>query len=262
MPSTHTGVGMRLKLLGVLGLVGGLLLATVSVALAQENTANNQQDDEEQTSVSAEFEFDDSVNLAIPGSFFPGFEATGSVMLNPRSVQLNGNEAATRAIKLEALRLEESQTAPTLIAPNPDKPSGSSAEYLGRAITISVTADDEDVSDAARFNPTMMLNLDLTDAEWEEAANDPDAFVVRAWDAERDMWLTVETSTNPFDMVVTAKLARPGQFALFMEQAPPPIQGGDVSLNSMTLLVIALAGFALIAMGVMLARGVVGRRAG
>ncbi len=254
MPWTHAGVSRRLKLLGVLGIVGGLLFASITVALAQETPA------EEEDSVTATFEYDSGVNLGIPGSFFPGFDVAGSLMVQPRALQVNGNEMPSASITIEPLQLEESQTMPTLIAPNPSKPSGSTAEYLRRAVTVSVTIDGEDASDTARFNPTMMLNLDLTDAEWEEADNDPDAFVVRAWDAGRNMWLTVETSTNPFDMVVTAKVARAGQFALFREEPPPPIQGGDVSLSSMTLLFIAMLGFALAGTGVMLARGTLGRR--
>ncbi len=254
MPWTHAGVSRRLKLLGVLGIVGGLLLASITVALAQETPAG------EADSVSASFEYDSGINLNIPGSFFPGFDAAGSLMIQPRALQVDGNEMPSASITIEPLDLEESQTMPTLIAPNPSKPSGSTAEYLRRAVTVSVTIDGEDASETARFNPTMMLNLDLTDAEWEEAENDPDAFVVRAWDAGRNMWLTVETSTNPFDMVVTAKVARAGQFALFREEPPPPIQGGDVSLSSMTLLFIAMLGFALAGTGVMLARGTLGRR--
>ena len=257
MPSTHTGVGMRLKLLGVLGIVGGLLLATMSVAIAQQNTSVNQQSD---TRVSASFEFDDSVDLSIPGTFFPGFDAAGSLVLDPRTVHLNGAGQGTITIVAEALRLEESQTVPSLIAPNPDKPTGSTAEYLGRAVAVSISVNGNDANAVARFNPTMRLSFDLTDAEWAEAANDPDAFVIRTWDANRSMWLTVETSTDPFDMIVTAKSARVGQFALFMEQAPPPIQGGDVSLSSMTLLLIAMAGLALVATGTLLARGIVSRR--
>lgn len=254
MPWTHAGVSRRLKLLGVLGIVGGLLLASITVALAQETPAG------EADSVSASFGYNSGVTLNIPGSFFPGFDAAGSLMIQPRALQVDGNEMPSASITIEPLDLEESQTMPTLIAPNPSKPSGSTAEYLRRAVTVSVTIDGEDASETARFNPTMMLNLDLTDAEWEEAENDPDAFVVRAWDAGRNMWLTVETSTNPFDMVVTAKVARAGQFALFREEPPPPIQGGDVSLNSMTLLFIAMLGFALAGTGVMLARGTLGRR--
>lgn len=254
MPWTHAGVSRRLKLLGVLGIVGGLLLASISVALAQETTG-----DDENT-VSADFEYDAGVTVDIPATFFPGFDAAGSLMIQPRALQLDGNEMPSGTITIEPLELEESQTMPALIAPNPSKPSGSTAEYLRRAVTVSVSIGGEDASGAARFNPTMMLNLDLTDAEWEEAENDPDAFVVRAWDAGRNMWLTVETSTNPFDMVVTAKVARAGQFALFREEPPPPIQGGDVTLNSMTLLFIAMFGFALAATGVMMARGTLGRR--
>lgn len=252
MPWTHAGVSRRLKLLGVLGIVGGLLLASITVALAQETPAGD--------SVSASFEYDSGVTLNIPSSFFPGFDAAGSLMVQPRALQVDGNEMPSASITIEPLELEESQTMPTLIAPNPSKPSGSTAEYLRRAVTVSVSIDGQDASGTARFNPTMMLNLDLTDAEWEEADNDPDAFVVRAWDAGRNMWLTVETSTNPFDMVVTAKVARAGQFALFREEPPPPIQGGDVSLSSMTLLFIAMLGFALAGTGVMLARGTLGRR--
>ena len=201
MPWTHAGVSRRLKLLGVLGIVGGLLFASITVALAQEASED---------SVSASFEYDSGVTLNIPGSFFPGFDAAGSLMIQPRALQVDGNEMPSASITIEPLQLEESQTMPTLIAPNPSKPSGSTAEYLRRAVTVSVTIDGQDASGTARFNPTMMLNLDLTDAEWEEAENDPDAFVVRAWDAGRNMWLTVETSTNPFDMVVTAKVAHTG----------------------------------------------------
>ncbi len=257
MPWTHAGVSRRLKLLGVLGIVGGLLLASITSVLAQETPAEVE---EEENSVTADFEYDAGVNLDIPRTFFPGFDAAGSLMVQPRALQLDGNEMPSGSITVETLLLEESQTMPTLIAPNPSKPSGSTAEYLRRAVTVSVNIDGVDASESARFNPTMMLNLDLTDAEWEEAENDPDAFVVRAWDAGRNMWLTVETSTNPFDMVVTAKVARAGQFALFREEPPPPIQGGDVSMSSMTLLFIAMLGFALIGTGFMLARGTVGRR--
>ena len=256
MPWTHAGVNRRLKLLGVLGIVGGLLLASITVALAQETPGG----EEEEASITANFEYDAGVNLDIPRTFFPGFDVAGSLMIQPRALQVDGNEMPSASITIEPLQLEESQTMPTLIAPNPSKPSGSTAEYLRRAVTVSVTIGGQDASDTARFNPTMMLNLDLTDAEWEEADNDPDAFVVRAWDAGRNMWLTVETSTNPFDMVVTAKVARAGQFALFREEPPPPIQGGDGSLSSMTLLFIAMLGFALAGTGVMLARGTLGRR--
>lgn len=256
MPWTHAGVYRRLKLLGVLGIVGGLLLASISVALAQETPSG------EETSVTADFQYDSGVTLDIPAAFFPGFDAAGSLMIQPRALQLDGNEMPSGSITVEPLELEESQTMSGLIAPNPSKPSGSTAEYLRRAVTVSVTIGGQDASETARFNPTMMLNLDLTDAEWEAAENDPDAFVVRAWDAGRNMWLTVETSTNPFDMVVTAKVARAGQFALFREEPPPPIQGGDVSLSSMTLLFIAMLGLGLAATGVMMARGRLGRRDG
>ncbi|MYD36757.1 MAG: hypothetical protein F4X20_07115 [Dehalococcoidia bacterium] len=256
MPWTHAGVSRRLKLLGVLGIVGGLLFASITVALAQETPGG----EEEDTGVTANFEYDAGVTLDIPREFFPGFDAAGSLMVQPRALQLDGNEMPSASITIAPLELEESQTMPTLIAPNPSKPSGSTAEYLRRAVTVSVTIDGQDASDTARFNPTMMLNLDLTDAEWEEADNDPDAFVVRAWDAGRNMWLTVETSTNPFDMVVTAKVARAGQFALFREEPPPPIQGGDVALSSMTLFFIAMLGLSLVVGGAMVAFGKVGRR--
>lgn len=259
MPWTHAGVSRRLKLLGVLGIVSGLLLTSITVALAQETPIS--EDEQEEGSVTAAFEYGEGVNLDIPGSFFPGFEAAGSLMVQPWGLQLDDNAMPAGSITIEPLRLEESQTMSTLIAPNPSKPSGSTAEYLGRAVSVSVSIDGEDVSREARFNPTMMLNLDLTDSEWEEVGNDPDAFVIRYWDAGRNMWLTVETSTNPFDMIVTAKVARAGQFALFIEAAPPPIQGGDVSLNSMTLFFIAMLGLALAGAGVMMARGTVGRRA-
>lgn len=258
MPWTHAGLTGRLTLLGVLGIVGGLLFASGAVAVAQETPGGEEGDQ----SVSANFEYDKGVTLDIPGAFFPGFDVTGSLMVQPRTLHLNGSSMLSGAITVEPLRLEESQTMPALIAPNPSKPSGSTAEYLGRAITVSITIAGQDRSEEARFNPPMMLNLDLTDSEWEEADNDPDAFVVRAWDPGRNKWLTVETSTNPFDMIVTAKVARAGQFALFMEEAPPPIQGGDVSLNSMTLLFIAMLGFAMAVAGVMLARGITGRRTG
>lgn len=256
MPWTHAGVSRRLKLLGVLGIVGGLLLASITVALAQETPGT----EEDETSVTANFEYGAGVTLDIPRAFFPGFDAAGSLMVQPRALQLDGNEMPSASITIEPLELEESQTMPTLIAPNPSKPSGSTAEYLRRAITVSITIDGADASETARFNPTMMLNLDLTDAEWEEADNDPNAFVVRAWDADRNMWLTVETSTNPFDMVVTAKVARAGQFALFREEPPPPIQGGDVALSSMTLFFIAMLGLSLVVGGTMVAFGRVGRR--
>ena len=258
MPWTHAGVRKRLKLLGALGVAGGLLLASVTAALAQETTEEDPEEDPNR--VSADFEYDGGVNLDIPGTFFPGFEAAGSIVIQSRSLQLDGEVMPMGSITVEPLRLEEGQTMPTLIAPNPDKPSGSTVRYLGRAISISVHINDRDATDEVWFNPSMMVNLDLTDSEWEEAANDTDAFVLRAWDSERDMWLTVETSTDPFDQIVTAKVARPGQFALFIEFAPPPIQGGDVSLSSMTLLLIAMAGFALTASGVMMARGIAGRR--
>lgn len=256
MPWTHAGVSRRLKLLGVLGIVGGLLLASITVALAQETPTG----EEEETSVTADFEYDEGVTLDIPHAFFPGFDTAGSLMVQPRALQLNGNEMPSGSITIAALQLEEGQTMPTLIAPNPSKPSGSTAEYLHRAVSVSVSVGGVDASETARFNPTMMLNLDLTDAEWEEADNDPDAFVVRAWDAGRNTWLTVETSTNPFDMVVTAKVARAGQFALFREEPPPPVQGGDVALSSMTLFFMAMLGLSLIIGGAMVAFGRVGRR--
>ena len=258
MPWTHAGVRKRLKLLGALGVAGGLLLASVTAALAQETTEEDPEEDPNR--VSADFKYDAGINLEIPGTFFPGFEAAGSLMVQPRALQVDGAEMAMGTISVEPLRLEESQTMPELIAPNPDKPSGSTVRYLGRAVSISVQVDDSDMTQDVWFNPAMMVSLDLTESEWEEAANDPDVFVLRAWDPDRGMWLTVETSTDPFDKVVTAKVARAGKIAIFIELAPPPIQGGDVSLSSMTLLLIAMAGFALTASGVMMARGIAGRR--
>ena len=253
MPWTHTGVRRRLKLLGALGVAGGLLLASVSAALAQETT-QQEEPEEDPNRASAEFEYDTGINLDIPGTFFPGFEAAGSLMVQPRALQVDGEQMPSGMIVVEPLILQESQTMPELIAPNPDKPSGSSVRYLGRAVSISVHVDDMDITDAVWFNPSMMINLDLTESEWEEAANDPGVFVIRAWDPDRDMWLTVETRTDPFDQVVTAKVARAGQFGLFLELAPPPIQGGDIALNSMVLLLIGLFGLTFAVAGVRMAR--------
>ena len=251
MPWRYMGVRRRLMTLGTLAIVGGLLLMSANSVMAQGTREDH---------VSGDYVSGERLRLEIPGTFFPGFDATGFVEVQTLSLMLGADKASTATLVVQPLRLEESQTTMDLIAPNPDKAVGSTVRYLGRAVRVSVERDGADVSASAWFNPPFTVNLDLTDSEWAEAANDPDAFVARMWDPDRDMWLTLETYTNPFDRDVTARATRVGDIALFIELTPPPIQGGDLALNSATLLLIALGGLALTVTGVRMTRGFGQRR--
>ncbi len=258
MPWTHTGVRRRLKLLGALGIAGGLLLTSVSAALAQGVIQD--QPVENEMYVAADFASDGSVNLGIPGTFFPGFAMDGSVSIPAGALLIDGNKIPVGGIIVESLDLPKDQTRPELIAPHPDRPYGSIASYMERAVEVSVIVDSMDVTQEALFNPPMTVELHLTPSEWAEASNDPYAFVLRAWDPSLNRWLSLETYTEPFDRLVKAKLARAGRLGLFLELTPPPIQGGDIAINSMFLLLIGLGGLALATTGVMMVRGTARRR--
>ena len=262
MPWTHASVGRRLKLLGVLGIVGGLMAASAVVAQAQQPTEFEPQFKQLGSTESAGFEYESGLALDMPGSFFEEHDVGGSVFLHPRSLLYYGQETFEGSVMVQAIGLAPEQAQPELIAPNPGKPAGVVSTYLGRAVLVSVDLDFTDDYDPVRFNPPMVLNLELTEEEWAQADGDPNAFVVRAWEPNKGVWLTLDTSTDPFESVVAANVTRPGHFALFLESPAPAVQGGDVALGSMALLFVVMGGLALIIVGATIARGASLRRAG
>ncbi len=246
MPWTRIGVRKRLQMFGVLGILGGLMLASIHMAAAQDTT------EEPVTRVSGDYVAGEELQLEIPSSFFPGFAVGGSIDVQSRSLMRGGEQVASATIAVERVRLEEDQTDSDLIAPNPDKLGDTVVDYLGRTIRISVLDGSDDITDEITFNPTISANFKVTDAEWALANNDPGVFVVRVWNTQRSMWLVVETQTNPFDRIASAKAGRGGDFAVFRELPAP--DGGDFALSSNALALILLGGLMLVGVGVVLVR--------
>ena len=247
MPWTAIGVRKRLQVFGVLGILGGLMLASIHMAAAQDTT------EEPVTRVTGDYVAGEELQFDIPSSFFPGFAVGGSIEVQSRSLMRGGEQIPSATIVVERVRLEEDQTDSDLIAPNPDKPGDTVVDYLGRTIRISVLDGSDDITDEITFNPTITASFEITDAEWALANNDPGVFVVRVWDTQRDMWLVLETQTNPFDRIAAAKAGRGGDFAVFRELPPPP-DGGDFALSSSALALILLGGLMLVGVGVVLVR--------
>ena len=246
MPWIRAGVGMRLQILVVLGMLGGLLLASINMAAAQETTA------EPVTQVTGDYVSGQELQFDIPASFFPGFGAAGSIEIQSRSLMRDGASVESATIVVERVRLEEDQTASELLVPNPGSPADTVVEYLGRAVRISVMDGSDDITEEVTFNPTMTVNFEVTEAEWALAGGKTDVFVVRVWDPARNMWRVVETNTNPFDQIAFARVSRGGDLALFRELPAP--EGGDIALSSSALVLILLGGLMLVGVGVILVR--------
>ena len=243
MPWTRIGARKRLQMFGVLWILGVLMLASIHMAAAQATPTEQ---------VTGDYVAGEKLQLEIPSSFFPGFAVGGSIEIPSRSLMRGGEQIASATIRVQRVRLEEDETDSDLIAPNPDKPGDNVVDFLSRAIEISVLDGSRDITDEIKFNPPISANFEVTDAEWALAKNDPGVFVVRVWDTQRNMWLVVETQTNPFDRIASAKAGRGGQFAMFRELPAP--DGGDFAFSSSALALILLGGLMLVGVGVVLVR--------
>ena len=246
MPWIRAGVVTRLQILVVLGMVGGLLLASINMAAAQDTTTVPV------TRVTGNYVSDQGLEVDIPASFFPGFGAAGSIEIQSRSLMRGGATVESATIVVERVRLEEDQTASEFLVPNPGKPADTVVEYLGRAVRISVMDGADDITGEVRFNPTMTVNFEVTDSEWALAMGKTDVFIVRVSDPVHSMWRVVETNTNPFDKFAFARVSRGGDLALFREFPAP--DGGDIALSSSALALILLGGLMLVGVGVVLVR--------
>jgi hypothetical protein len=136
----------------------------------------------------------------------------------------------------------------------PDLPT---VTFLGRSVQISVngaTAESgapADITSQIRFNPPMVISFEITQEEWENAGMNPAAFQVRFYSTQFNQWFEVPTTVDPFSLPikVQANVSHLTTFALFEVPIAPVPDGGDLSLGTGILFVMAALGVVLLGTG-------------